>query len=280
MPKEVRPNTDRRHALVDIVLTVVYCLVSFLPVNFNSYDASNYFFLLFLWPATNNLLFSIAYLFNGDLGLCMLGKSSKTGKLSPISTFFFFPSLLSMYLFWRVKHCILGEPICEMVHDGIWVGRYPIDIDVNDERFQNLPLTHVVDLTAEFPSKDSFHGKLKYLNAPSLDCLLAHEKDLVKCLDIVCKAHMNSSTNTCTYVHCANGHGRSGLFAGMMLVVLKQCVNLDESKIYMRRKRKCINWQKHQQIVAENALKMYYQEIEEEEKLVEMVDLQEREDLL
>ena len=53
----------------------------------------------------------------------------------------------------------------------------------------------------------------------------------------------------CIYVHCANGHGRSGLFAGMMLVVMGVCGDLDAAKGRMRLKRSVINWQVRTKIV-------------------------------
>ena len=60
----------------------------------------------------------------------------------------------------------------------------------------------------------------------------------------------------CTYVHCANGHGRSGLFAAMLLVYDGHCKTIDEALIVMRQQRKVLNWQPHQQHVAEQALEL------------------------
>ena len=58
------------------------------------------------------------------------------------------------------------------------------------------------------------------------------------------------------YIHCANGHGRSGVFAAIMLVARGLLSDLDEAKKYLKEKRSVINWQEHQQDVAEDVLLM------------------------
>ena len=146
---------------------------------------------------------------------------------------------------------LLREQVCnEVWSGGIWVGRYPWEISIQDKRFSEHPISHVVDLTGELP-RLSFHNKVQYICCPSLDRLL--------CDPVILADACQSLPESGVYIHCANGHGRSGLFAALYLVHNGMCKNIDEAKIIMKRKRNVLNWQPHQQNVAEEALRILRQ---------------------
>jgi protein-tyrosine phosphatase len=250
MPTSLVPvATDLHHGVLHTFLGLLFSAAAIIPPFI---DGFSFGWIVLLWPALNLLLLGASYLCNGKWGVWLLGKSKSTGVVSLPALVFFFPYLLGMYSFWYLKHMCLGEQVCNQVAAGIWVGRFPLNILSNDSRFDNR-LTHVVDLTCEFPSRRAFHGNIQtYLCAPSLDRLLADPRTLLDCA----KKVLNDS-DSCTYVHCANGHGRSGLFAGMLLVMRGECKDLDAAKIFMRKKRSVINWQPHQQAVAQLSLDLW-----------------------
>ena len=260
-PKVPMSNTDLRWGLLHNVLGFVFLLGSILPPTAGGNSYSGWFVLM--WPTSNLIILGLAYVFDGSCGVRMLGKSKTTGNVSVVSTLFFFPYLLGLFVFWRIKHLYKGESVCDEVAEGVWVGRYPLCVDVGDKRFAQRPLTHAVDLTAEFPSRPAFHGKLTYLCAPSLDFLLADPKELLSCAQVIVQSYRENSKST-VYIHCANGHGRSGLFAAIVLVMRGDCLCLDEARNMMKLRRSVLHWQRHQEKVAERVLELWKDQAEVE----------------
>jgi protein-tyrosine phosphatase len=251
------PRTDTRHGVIYVVVGILLGVGAVFPVVTSGRVEGgpepklHNLLLLLLWPGVNYLFLGGCYLRNGDVGTWVLGKSESTGRLHPLSVLVFLPYLLVSFVLWRAKHLLLGEPVCERVWEGIYVGRWPWELNIEDSRFASNPITHIVDLTGEFPSL-SFHRKrgVTYICCPSMDRLLASPALLAAAVRTV------SRDARCTYVHCANGHGRSGLFAAMMLVYDGHCKTIDEALLVMKQKRQVLNWQPHQQRVAEQALEL------------------------
>jgi hypothetical protein len=243
------PRTDRRHGVIYVVVGLLLCAGGIVPAAAGPTGPA---WLWLLWPGLDYLFLGGCYLFNGDVGTFALGKRLLTGRLHPVSALVFLPYLLASFALWRAKHLVLGEPVCERVWEGVWVGRWPWEVAIGDARFQANPITHVVDLTGEFPALGGFHRRrgVTYICCPSMDRLLASPAVLAAAVRTV------SRDARCTYVHCANGHGRSGLFAAMLLVYDGHCKTIDEALIVMRQQRKVLNWQPHQQHVAEQALEL------------------------
>ena len=108
---------------------------------------------------------------------------------------------------------------------------------------------------------------LSYLCLPCLDGTLPPAEDLLRAVQAV-----RAVENAKVYVHCANGHGRSALFAA----VLVQCEMLsgrggggvkegvkdgvkdfDELRKIFRERRKKVGWSKAQESVAETVVQMW-----------------------
>ncbi len=248
------PRTDARFACLFSTIGLGLGLAGVAPVAAGAAPA--WPLSLLLWPAANLLVLGCCYACDGDVGTRLLGKSVRTGALPWASVLFFLPFHLGHFAAWRLKHLCKGENPAEEVADGIWVGRYPLEIGIGDARFRGRPVSHVVDLTGEFPARAAFHGAegVTYLCLPSLDRLLSSPERLAAAARVV---HRDAS---CAFVHCANGHGRSGLFAGILLVLRGDAPDLDAAKRQMKRKRSVLNWQIHQQVVAERALELLQQQ--------------------
>ena len=90
--------------------------------------------------------------------------------------------------------------------DGIWIGRRPS----NPKRFPE-GIAVCVDLAAEFPSSAfirSWSGR--YVSFPILEASVRSVDDLAMCID--------SLPADGLYIHCAQGHGRTGFFACAFLL--------------------------------------------------------------
>ena len=134
-----------------------------------------------------------------------------------------------------------------------------------------VPLTlseaEFVDLTGEMSAvKASLKGR-KYYNAGCLDRLMPEPVELAH---IVCEL-LDEREDVSIYIHCANGHGRSGVFAAIMLVAKGVLSDLAEAKKYLKEKRSVINWQKHQQDIGNNVL-MILRTYAKENKMADIVN--------
>ena len=250
---------DTKYGVLHLVIGSLFLIASALPSALGGTAYSVW--LIFLWPAVDLLVLGSVYLVDGNCGVLLLGKSQVSGKLSPISIFIFLPYLFGAFVFWRIKHLWKGEHVCDKVAHGIWVGRYPLHLSVDDPRFAEQPLKIVVDLTGEFPTRRAFHGRTTYLCAPSLDGLLADPRVLLDTARAVITSY-DAERNHSVYVHCANGHGRSGLFAGILMVMRGDCSSLEEARVLMKSRRSVIGWQPHQQRIAEETLHLWKHDIE------------------
>ncbi|MGI5867840.1 MAG: hypothetical protein ACOX9C_00140 [Kiritimatiellia bacterium] len=90
--------------------------------------------------------------------------------------------------------------------DGIWIGRRP-------ERPDDLPdgTAVCIDLAAELPAArflQSWDGR--YVSFPILEASIRSADDLRACIDALPAKGL--------YIHCAQGHGRTGFFACALLL--------------------------------------------------------------
>ena len=98
------------------------------------------------------------------------------------------------------------EPRWNRLADGIWIGRRP-------ERPSDLPegATVCVDLAAELPAAPflrKWDGR--YVSFPILEASVRSADDLHACIDAL--------PDQGIYIHCAQGHGRTGFFACALLL--------------------------------------------------------------
>lgn len=76
-------------------------------------------------------------------------------------------------------------------------------------------ITHVLDLTCEFPASLPRREGINYLSFPVLDAMVPSGKELAD----LTKLLRGLPTDGVLYVHCANGHGRTGLTAAMLVML-------------------------------------------------------------
>lgn len=223
--------------------------------------ASNFWWLsvIFAWFAVANLAIAATYLWAPDLGVKWLSKDLETGRLH-YRGWWLAPYLLGLWWFWAVKHLILQEKPFDLVADGIYVGRfcmrYPSEFPVD--------CTHVVDLTAEFPVRGEVRRGRTLRCLPCLDREMPEEEALgLLALEV-------AEWGGVTYIHCANGHGRSAVLAAMVLVLRGHCGTVAEGMRLMKTRRSVISGQPHQINAGQRALQFARRKSELAEQGVEM----------
>ena len=159
--------------------------------------------LLLLWPALSFGIVAIGYLHYGPI---VYGKSTR-GVLSPFSLLLLLPYLLYLWSIWYALRLFKREPAFNQLTDNVFIGRRLLS--------HELPrnINHVVDLTCEFTEPIALRSTT-YHSFPILDGYVTASNQLRKwVLDV---AAMTGDV----YIHCAEGHGRTGMFAAALLLAI------------------------------------------------------------
>lgn len=177
-------------------------------------------FLLLLWPALSTALVAGAYL---GLGPGIYGKSLD-GRLSLVSVAVLLPYLLYSRCAWYLLRLVRREPAWNELVDGILIGRRLLNREFPDV------VDYVVDLTCEFAEPSAARTRSYYsfqildASVPRLDQLQNWIADVARLSGTV-------------YIHCAEGHGRTGLFAAALLLHRGDCRTAEEALTFARSKR-------------------------------------------
>ncbi len=137
----------------------------------------------------------------------VLGKRPD-GSLPFWSWVVFLPLLLYTSAVWQILRLISREAAHNVVNNSLVVGRRLLPGELSGE-FANY-----VDLTAEFSEPRAIRASSGFLSFPILDGSAPDSKAL--------REFVHRLRPGKTYIHCAQGHGRTGLFA--LAVLLKSGV--------------------------------------------------------
>ncbi|AKF82749.1 hypothetical protein MFUL124B02_30095 [Myxococcus fulvus 124B02] len=154
------------------------------------------------WPAVSFAGVALAY---SGAGPSVFGKRVD-GRMRPWAVVALLPYLLLSWLTWGLARRLSREPSHAEVAPGLFIGRRVLRGE--------LPFTPrtVVDLTSEFfepaPLRDVEH----YIAFPILDGMAPELTVLAEHVERCARLP------TPLYVHCAQGHGRTGLVAAALLV--------------------------------------------------------------
>jgi len=150
---------------------------------------------LLLWPAISFTLVALGYL---GVGARVFGKRND-GGYDPVRATILAPFLLYARLQYCALRIVRREPRWNEVAQRLYVGRWP--------RRGELPagVAVIVDMTAELPARAT--AEVRYLCLPTLDGYVPEFTRFARLVDEV------ATIEEPVYVHCAEGHGRSGMFA-------------------------------------------------------------------
>jgi len=127
------------------------------------------------------------------------------GSLPLWSWFVFFPLLIYIAIVWHGIRLLSREPAQNTVTSDLVIGRRLLPHEIEGE-FDNY-----VDLTAEFVEPPSISKSSAYYCFPILDGAAPDPESLRRAIGRLRPGK--------TFIHCAQGHGRTGLFA--LAVLLK-----------------------------------------------------------
>jgi hypothetical protein len=165
---------------------------------------------LLTWLGGDFLVLSIAYAINAP---GVFGKRSD-GTLPWWSQVVFFPYFALSATVWNLSRVVSREPTTNMVSKELEVGRRLTEEEPLPE-FENC-----VDLTAEFQESAHVRSAPGYVSFPVLDAGIPDPSALKRLISDLKPGR--------TFVHCAQGHGRTGLVALTILLTSKAVDSIDE----------------------------------------------------
>jgi hypothetical protein len=170
-------------------------------------------YLLFLWPSLSAAIVSAGYL---GAGARVFGKKSD-GTVSAVNLIVLLPYLAYSWLVWHAARLIKREHAYDALLPDVLIGRrllaseYPVNTAT------------VVDLTCEFPEPAQIRRTATYVNCPILDAALPDAEQLISLVRLIRGARRP------IYIHCAQGHGRTGLVAAALLLANGSARTVEEA---------------------------------------------------
>lgn len=205
-----------------------------------------------VWPALSNCLFLISYAVPSlRLGVRLLHKHPGSGTIALPRLLLCLPALLPLWVFWWARHVLVQDWKEEPFHkvsQTLYLGRFPL-------RYPSefpIDVANIVDLTAEFVVRKDVASGRRYICLPSLDCELPGAHDMVSLARDV------ATWPGDTYIHCANGHGRSASVAALVMVLKGEAASVDAAFATMKSTRTLVGIQPQQRAVLMQAEAMLH----------------------
>ena len=150
---------------------------------------------LLIWAAISFAWMAAGY---SGLGARVIGKK-RNGCIPWLTRIVLLPFLCFAWLVWHIYRVVSREDKCNRVDDKLVVGRRLLASEV-DQEFDCF-----IDLTAEFNEPKCIRTRESYFSFPILDASVPSAEDLNAAVELVEDGNL--------YIHCAQGHGRTGVFA-------------------------------------------------------------------
>lgn len=155
-----------------------------------------------VWPAMSFGWIGAAYL---GAGPAVFGKR-QDGVLPAGRVLVLLPFLAYQWGVWSLLRLVLPEPACHQLLPDIWIGRRLLSHEVPAD------IERVLDLTAEFVAPGGVRRGREYVCRPLLDATAPSPEVLRDWVEELFRQPGR------LYIHCAQGHGRTGLLAAAMLL--------------------------------------------------------------
>lgn len=210
------------HATVLIALALLLAAISF------SHLRSSPLSIPSTWLAFNFFLLGLAHIFKLHQ---IFGKRSN-GTLPSWSWLLFLPLHLTSLTILRLSQTFGREPLITHVTDTLSIGSRPTNSDLL-KQFSNI-----IDLTAEFSEPKSIRQLPGYLAFPILDANAPAAQDLLKTLQ---RLHPGK-----TFIHCAQGHGRTAMVAAALLLFHQKSSNPEDALAILKNARPAIRLNSNQ----------------------------------
>jgi protein-tyrosine phosphatase len=177
-------------------------------------------FWLCLWPSVAFSGLALAYLTGNPR---VFGKRSD-GNLAAFNVVVLLPVTALLTLVFHLARLVSREPAYHAIADNILIGRRLLS------REWPGSINAVIDLTSEFAEPARPSG-LFYLSIPILDASTPAESQLHEAL------RQAGELQGTIYIHCAQGHGRTALFASCLLLQRGVVATVDEALALIQSRR-------------------------------------------
>lgn len=184
---------------------------------------------LLVWIAISFFILSAGYAGVGPKIFC----KRPDGTIPLWVKIIHFPFLLYLSVVWYFIRILSRENPFDKVGDDLILGRRLFTSE--------LPhgIVNYVDLTAEFEDPKEIREKTNYVSLPILDASVPSPQGLISAL-----SRLRAGT---TYVHCAQGHGRTALFALALLWTQESFRSFEDGFSFLKKVRPGIGLNKAQE---------------------------------
>ena len=184
--------------------------------------------ILLIWAAISFGCVALGY---AGIGARVFGKRAD-GRIRWPMKILLFPYLFYTSLIWHLYRLVSREDAFNCIDDDLVVGRRLLTAEVPDG------FDHYVDLTAEFEDPSQIRTKDSYRSFPILDASIPSIAEL--------ESAVEAAKDGRTYIHCAQGHGRTGLFALALLIHRGRITSAEEGLDLLKSLRPAINLNREQ----------------------------------
>lgn len=174
-----------------------------------------------LWSSVSLLMVGLSYLLTTPF---LFGKRTR-GSMSIGSQLLLLPYLLLLWISWNVSRLWSKEKAFHQILDNVTIGRRLLGHELPND------ISIVVDLTCEFSEPESIRRNRDYRSFPILDADVPNPSEL----DAFIQKLLNCTGHV--YIHCAQGHGRTGLVASVFLLEIGVVSDVESAILYLQKRR-------------------------------------------
>lgn len=190
---------------------------------------------MLLRPALSCFLVASAYL---GFGSGLFGKRGD-GSLAWYSVLPLLPYFLYTWGLWHLLRLFRNEDCYNEFSPGLFVGRRALPHELPEG------VSLIVDMTCEFIEPAGVRSGRAYFCFPTLDGSVPSDESFVRLVRTVV------GWSGSVYIHCAEGHGRSGAAAAAILVAKGRVSTAEEALAELRKIRPGVGLRKQQKETVE-----------------------------
>lgn len=190
-----------------------------------------------IWAGISFASVALGY---AGIGPCVFGKTSG-GRIPLALKILNLPFLAYTWFVWHLVRLLSREAAFNTIDDNLVIGRRLLASEAPQG------FDHYVDLTAEFEEPAPIRIRPGYRCLPILDASVPTIEEL--------RGAVESSASGRAFVHCAQGHGRTGLFALALLLRRGSVQTIEEGVGLLRSLRPAVRLNREQVDFAHRYLK-------------------------
>jgi hypothetical protein len=174
-----------------------------------------------LWPALSFGAVGAGY---AGIGPRIFGKR-RVGTMAWANSVILAPFLLYTWTVWHLVRLVTREPPANTLGEDLIIGRRLLGHELPGD------IRRIIDLTAEFPEPLALRGHPGYRCFPMLDASTPDPDQLLSLVEEISRGTGK------LFIHCAQGHGRTGLLTACLLMASAKASDTDESLELIQRVR-------------------------------------------